>query len=323
MKLFRPFLIVCALGAIFTTLPAAAQQDIKNSKDHPLVGRYEGAFIRKYVQKGYEELVLPVKAITRKNKDNAGEWAVSLAGKLTRITYEGPAERSALEVVRNFQQKLEGDGFTTVFYCRQKDCGLAADFWKAGAPEGSLQSNWDKTVYAILKKADPAGDVWVSTLAVEFGGTGSKPLTPQVAVNVVEVQPIETDKIVVRDASAMQQAIASEGRVALYGIYFDFDKADLKPESDPQLEEIAKLLKGQTGLKVLVVGHTDAKGALDYNLDLSQRRAASVVGALVGRFGIDAGRITPVGVGMAAPVATNATDEGRARNRRVEIVEQF
>jgi flagellar motor protein MotB len=73
------------------------------------------------------------------------------------------------------------------------------------------------------------------------------------------------------------------------------------------------------GLRVLIVGHTDSQGGLDYNVDLSRRRAASVIGALSAR-GILANRLTPQGVGMAAPVSTNDTDDGRARNRRVEMV---
>jgi outer membrane protein OmpA-like peptidoglycan-associated protein len=116
--------------------------------------------------------------------------------------------------------------------------------------------------------------------------------------------------------------IAKEGRAVFYGIQFDFDKADLKPESEPQLEEMAKALKADTKLKVLVVGHTDNQGKLDYNTGLSQRRAEAVVKALASKYGIDAKRMTARGLASLAPVATNRTDEGRAKNRRVEMVEQ-
>ena len=115
--------------------------------------------------------------------------------------------------------------------------------------------------------------------------------------------------------------LTTGGRVAVYGILFDFDKDTMRADSKPQLDEIAKLLKGAPALKVLIVGHTDAKGGLDYNRELSLRRARSIVEALVRDYGIERARLTPLGVGMAAPVATNRTDQGRALNRRVELVD--
>lgn len=310
-----PALVLSAIVA--SGVCRAQEPDAPGSSDHPLVGRYEGAFIKIYQVKGYEELALPIKPVTPDNAANTDAHSMRLAGKLTRILYEGPAGRSALEVVRNFQKKLEGEGFTTQFSCRREECGDVIEFFGRGAPEGGQLTNWDTVTYIILKKADPKGDVWASFQAIEFGDA---PLSTQTAVNVVELQPMETDKIVVRDASTMQQAIASDGRIALYGIYFDFDKAEVKPESDPQIAEIAKLLQAEPGLNVYVVGHTDGKGSQEYNLALSQRRAEAVVAVLAGRHGIAPDRVVPAGVGMLAPVASNAMEEGRAKNRRVEIV---
>jgi outer membrane protein OmpA-like peptidoglycan-associated protein len=119
----------------------------------------------------------------------------------------------------------------------------------------------------------------------------------------------------------MATAISNQGRVALYGIYFDFNKSDLKPESDPTLEQITRLLKKQSALKLLVVGHTDNVGSFSFNMDLSQRRAASVVNALGTRYGISKDRLTPLGISFASPMESNKTEEGRAKNRRVELVE--
>ena len=93
--------------------------------------------------------------------------------------------------------------------------------------------------------------------------------------------------------------------------------------SAPQIEQLAALLKQNPRLEVLIVGHTDGQGAFDYNLSLSQRRAQAVVDTLVSGHAIERKRLTPAGAGMVAPVATNRTDEGRAKNRRVEIVERI
>lgn len=139
-------------------------------------------------------------------------------------------------------------------------------------------------------------------------------------VDIVEAKARE-QKMVTVSSGEMARAITTAGRVALYGIYFDFNKAEVKPESDPTLQEIGKLLKETPALKLLVVGHTDNIGSYGFNMDLSQRRAAAVVAALASRFGIARDRLFPVGVSYASPVASNRAEEGRAKNRRVELVE--
>jgi outer membrane protein OmpA-like peptidoglycan-associated protein len=115
--------------------------------------------------------------------------------------------------------------------------------------------------------------------------------------------------------------LQENGRVEVPGIFFDFGKSDVKPESEPALKELTAMLQANTALKVWVVGHTDNVGSAESNLTLSGARAAAVVKALAQR-GIGANRLAPHGAGPYAPVASNATDEGRARNRRVELVAQ-
>ena len=106
------------------------------------------------------------------------------------------------------------------------------------------------------------------------------------------------------------------------GVYFDFGKAEVKPESEPALKEIVKVLTGNPALKIWVVGHTDNVGSVEANLKLSTERAAAVVSTLTGAMGVDPNRLAPFGAGPYAPVAPNTTDEGRAKNRRVELVVQ-
>ena len=118
------------------------------------------------------------------------------------------------------------------------------------------------------------------------------------------------------------KAIDATGRIALYGIHFDTDKTEIKPASKETLAQIAKLLTDQGELELVVVGHTDNQGKLDYNMDLSKRRAEAVKRALVADYGIEAGRLAAWGVGYLAPVASNRAEDGRARNRRVELVER-
>jgi len=139
-------------------------------------------------------------------------------------------------------------------------------------------------------------------------------------LTIVERQAMKQD--VTANADALSSGLAATGHVEVPGIFFDFNKADIKPESHPALEQVAALLKKSPALKVWVVGHTDWVGSAETNTTLSNARAAAVVAALTQEFGIEARRLAPHGVGPYSPVATNTTDEGRARNRRVELVAQ-
>ena len=138
-------------------------------------------------------------------------------------------------------------------------------------------------------------------------------------VTIVEEQLMNQE--ITANAESLAGSINTTGKATVYGIYFDTGKADLKPESAASLAEIVKLLNNDTGLKLYVVGHTDNVGQFDSNVKLSQHRAASVVAALVAK-GINGSRLTPFGNGPTAPVASNNTEEGRAQNRRVELVAQ-
>jgi outer membrane protein OmpA-like peptidoglycan-associated protein len=128
------------------------------------------------------------------------------------------------------------------------------------------------------------------------------------------------DDLISVNADAILKGIKATGKFVIYGIHFDFDKADVKPESGPTLTEISKMLKSDPSLNLYIVGHTDMNGKFDYNLDLAKRRATSVVKELTGKYGIASSRLTPDGVGPLAPVSTNETEEGRKKNRRVELV---
>ena len=122
-------------------------------------------------------------------------------------------------------------------------------------------------------------------------------------------------------ATEMADALKKDGRIALHGLLFDTGKDTLKKESDPVLAEILALLKGDATLKLSIDGHTDNAGNAKANLALSKKRAESVKKYLVGK-GVDGNRLTTGGFGDTKPVADNGTDEGKAQNRRVELVKQ-
>jgi OmpA-OmpF porin, OOP family len=137
---------------------------------------------------------------------------------------------------------------------------------------------------------------------------------------IVENKPME-DEVTI-NAAAINKGLAESGKIALYGIYFDTAKSIIKPESKPTIDEIVKLLKQNPKLKLFVVGHTDSDGSVESNMKLSSDRAAAVVASLIEN-GIQATRLKSAGVGPYCPVETNRSDEGKAKNRRVELVEMF
>ena len=197
----------------------------------------------------------------------------------------------------------------------------------SGRPEGQVSEyalgSPINQRYLLAKRSRPEGDVYVSVYVAINRATHHKETQdpPVILLDVIDAVPIETGMVTI-DAAAMAKDISSTGHVALYGIYFDTDKADLKPESQPTLREIATLLKQDSSLKLYIVGHTDNVGGFEYNGGLSERRAAAVVRELTARHGIAGSRLKPAGVGMLSPVAPNDREEGRAKNRRVELVKQ-
>ena len=149
-------------------------------------------------------------------------------------------------------------------------------------------------------------------------GAGDPQQCAAISHKIVRVKAME--QAIVISAEQIAKDIGAGGKVVFYGIYFDTDKATIKAESAPTLEEMAKWLKANAATKVYIVGHTDMQGAHDHNMKLSRDRAASVVAALIGQHAIGRDRLTSDGAGPLAPVASNADDAGRAKNRRVEMV---
>ena len=144
---------------------------------------------------------------------------------------------------------------------------------------------------------------------------------PATVVIVAQPAAMEAGKVTV-SSEQLKKGLADDGRIALYGIYFDTGRTELKPESKAQLDEMEQLLTNDRALNVVIVGHTDTQGAVDTNLALSQWRAEAVTTALSTGYKIAATRLRARGVASFAPVATNRTEAGRARNRRVELIEQ-
>ncbi len=236
--------------------------------------------------------------------------AEDFRGRVTLNRYRNPDGVSTLEILENYRAALNERGFVADWECSGRaECGNQRDGgWNS---RNGMNLGIGGDVRYLTGRVPHEGVEVLVSVGVERSAH---------YVQVLQPEALETGRVRILDAEAMASSLEAEGKIAIENIYFDFARADLLPESDPALAEIARLLAEREGLSVYVVGHTDAVRSLEANLDLSRRRAEAVVAALTGRFGLAEGRAVPAGVGPLAPVATNATEEGRALNRRVEIV---
>lgn len=319
----RFFAALTVLAVVVAPLFGA---DVKGASDHELVKRYEGSTIIAYETKNFDSLRVP----TAKIAFAAGSWAFPkstvVEGQITRIQTKAPMGRTSLEVFRNYESALKAAGFAILFSCVKAQCGDGDTFAQTlfGTTTPPLTLNQKSQAYLAAKLARAGSEAWVRLFAIEneewASNAGTEKGQVVVQLDIAETKAMQGGMVTV-NADGMRNAIRDTGRVALYGIYFDSGKADVKPESKGALDEIAKLLTANASMKLLVVGHTDTAGAMSANRELSERRAAAVVQQLVSGRGIAQSRLTPVGVGFAAPLATNRTPDGKAKNRRVELVE--
>jgi outer membrane protein OmpA-like peptidoglycan-associated protein len=296
-----------------------------------LVTRYAGSFIDGYEVKDFDEYALPLGPAV---KDASGERVPSkkevLEGKITRILYRGPEGRSTLEILRNYQTALQSAGFETLFTCGGDDCGRLFHwiFYKEREQRilntrtsgGAFDVPQDLR-YVTAKGSVGGATIHVSVLVAFDAGFSKLSKRPVTLLEVIESQAMDTGMVTV-NAEAMAKGIDTIGHIAIYGVYFDTNSAEIKAESSSTLEEISKLLRARPALRLHVVGHTDNQGDHTYNMELSSRRAEAVAGSLVTEYGIDAARLRPAGVGPLSPVASNDTADGQAKNRRVELVKQ-
>ena len=282
--------VLAAAMFLVAALPCAAQEtDKTGSKDPALLTRMPSFYIYDYKEVQFDAhdfLVQTPKALVKQHVEGHLMWwryDITSAAKATPPSW--------LQIARNFQNAVERVGGKKMY-------------------DAGTNSYYDST-FLISKNGT---DTWIE-LNPRGRSTGSGMYT----LLIVEVQKMQQD--VVANADALKSGLGDSGHVEVPGIFFDTAKSDIKPESGPAIDEIAKLLTNNPALKVGIVGHTDMVGDATSNMRLSQARAQSVITDLVSKHGIAAARLVAFGAGPWAPLASNKTDDGRAKNRRVELVE--
>ena len=355
-------LLRCLACVLLCLSPTAAfadatvpKKDIAGAKDPGWLKRYEGSFIVSYEHKAFDAVAFPASRLegseptqydSRNNAIREAKRRVTAEGEYTRLVYVAPGDRSPLEVIRNYIDAIKAGGGRLLYGCQDEACGGNVAGYDPGGnvqtllmkllpPRRMKDENFSNGQCAVSHIGEqryvlaevPDGSGVRRTLAVVAfaidAGTYCEALEDRTGVLVVAVEPkAREQKMVAVSAGEMAKALAGSGHIALYGIHFDTGKSAVKPESRPTLAQIAALLKAQPELKLSVVGHTDNAGGASYNKGLSQRRADAVAAALIEDFGIAPERLQASGAGMDKPVAGNDTEDGRARNRRVELVKR-
>jgi len=311
-------MLIAALAAGTLAAPTFAQ-DIDGSSDHPLLSRFDGAFIAAYQLSDFGEVQLPSGPV---EDENAREHILELEGRMTRIGYHVPGNKTALEVIRNYEDALTSSDFTTAFSCAGRECGRR--FVNFVTQTDMFPRGFDRTAVNDRSRAllatGLAGDIPVHVfLYVMEDQPNQRTLIRQI---VVEGEPMPLGAVTVRDADALRSDLEQAGRTVVDGIFFETNSAVIRTDSEDALEQMALLLDDNADLSVYIVGHTDNVGALSYNLDLSLRRASAVAEALTERFAIAPNRLSAQGVANLAPLSNNVSEAGRTLNRRVELVLQ-
>jgi OmpA-OmpF porin, OOP family len=276
----KVILVISSLFLLMTAkgLSMPQDQDVKGSKDHPLLSRMPDFHISDYKDAEFNSYRFI----------GSDKKPVSIEGHKYYIEYRlnsGAPEPGELKIRKNVQDALKKIGGKVVF-----------------------DDNFNKTSTIVVQK--DSKETWVEV----------RSYNNMYRLNIVEREAMKQE--IVANAEAMGNDINSTGHVSVYGIYFDTGKAEIKPESDTAIAQISKLLLNNGSLKLYVVGHTDNVGTIDANMKLSKDRADAVVNSLITRYGIPAARLKSYGVASLSPVASNDSEEGRAKNRRVELVKQ-
>ncbi len=299
----------------------------EQEKDHPLVSRFEGAEMKFYKETKWGSYKLPVSAKGTISWGNP----MALEGKVTRIQYTVSNDNNSEFVLHNYKAAFNKSGFEVLIAVANEELGVSDrphtwndKYYVAGGYYNGLNNGkfgmgigfptWNnKHCFIAARGHDNNKDIYAIIYAIV---TDKYTLITQ---DVVEVEAVETGFV---SAANISKDISMQGYIAIYDIHFDTGKSEINPTSAMSLKNIAEFLNTQTEKKYLIVGHTDNVGDFDANIQLSTERANAIVNELITKYGVSADLLKPTGAGSMSPVATNSTDEGKAKNRRVEIVEQ-
>jgi hypothetical protein len=254
----------------------------------------------------------------------------ALDGKVNRKFCKAPEGISPYEITRNYEKAINSKGGAIIHFSRDanskyednetgESVNFLDDWFRKARNVKTGEYNYEHRRlpyyakdYVVGKISTSDHDIFISVVA---GVVREK---TYYEILIVEAESMDMNNV---NLNVLNDGITKMGRIAVYDIYFETGKSEVKSESTPALKVIADYLKKNSGRKFLIVGHTDNTGDFDSNIQLSNSRAKAVFEKLVSDYKISAEQLIPHGVGSACPQLSNNTENGKARNRRVELVE--
>jgi len=310
-------LLMVILIAVFP-LTGFTQED-----DPGIISIYEGSRVIYDDQIGFEELPLLV----------SYDSVRTFEGIIRRQWCQAPDDRSPLEIIRNYEQAIREMGGELLFITRdpqsvevddkklseyfkyhRRSRGLSTHVWSFTHFPGETMSE-----FLSARIVTPDATYYLAIASGKGSWAASQTQRTYFEIVTLEVESMELGMVTM---DALREGIAAYGKTPVYNIHFETGSAEVRPESAEALKIISEFMNQNSSERFFVVGHTDNVGDYDMNHELSYARANAVVGRLIDEYGVDRNQIKPVGVGPASPILSNSTEEGKARNRRVEIVKQ-
>lgn len=340
----------CICAIIFTCISSFAFSqrticpDVEGAVDHPLLSKYKNSCIVAYDESKFNQVTFPISLIKYKKGEWKADKEITEEGKVTSIIYgiENTGRATVLEVQRNYEQALKKGDFEIVYSAFGKK-NIAGNSkigrsYKIFANQEALDryqytktksyfrfafSTTGKNVDAddafFVARGKRDGKAFTVALLIHKSTTSWEGLTNNIFVQaiIVEREGMETGQV---SAASIEEKIKNEGKEVFHNILFDFGSANLTKESYAVIKTLSEYLKANPNQNYYIVGHTDNIGSLVANQTLSEKRAKAVLVALNTKYGIPKTQVSAHGIGQLSPLAINTTEQGRALNRRVEIV---
>ena len=324
-KLNLIFAVIFMVNATITF--AQGTLDIEGSKDYPTISRFTGSVIEFYKETKWGSYKLPL------NDKNTIDWEnpMTLGGKVIRIQYSASKENNAEFVLHNYKSAFSKAGYKVLLAIANEELGVGDRphtwtdrYYEAGGFYNGLNNKkfglgfnfptWKSNHSFIVARGKESNKEIYAIVYTVVDDSYTL-----ITLDVVEIEDVETGLVSVDKISG---DITNKGHIAIYGIHFEVNKLTIMSESQEFLKIIADYLNAHKNKKFFIVGHTDNTGEFTSNMTLSEERAKSVMNELITKYNVDVSQLKSYGVSSLSPVSSNSTEEGRAKNRRVEIVEQ-
>jgi len=315
--MLRVLFSISLISVLLATSPNAAlaqRTDRSGSSDHPILSRFDGSTIDKYEELQFDRYLLPLgPAIDGKTLDKT----IALEGRITKINYafwEEPRP-SLYQLYKSYEGVLMERNTEVLYTCFKEECRNGGeDVVTTYAMTKRLLNGFmgfGEHAYIAARLPNGSQDTYLGIYLKQERSNVAYEL------HFIEVEAMDTNKITMAEIT---DGMEQEGKQAFYGLYFETGSANLKESSENELALLAEYLNANSDASYFIVGHTDNVGSYSSNKFLAKARAQSVISALQEQYGLGVENLTAVGIGPVSPVASNATEGGRAQNRRVELV---